>query len=279
MLSISIPETGRTDIIADWAEIYVLVAEERELSKSELSSYIEESSGSEPPEEAIADVWRELEFRLVYYGDAAPYEIERHTVRSLIDKDDLPEYLACLIFSLFGNPIETVRSGKLFERISSEAIQNYINGTTTIYGAPSNIENVEQLAGLLNEEFRQEPPPERQDRNLDIVAWKPFADSRGGQIILLIQCAAGYNWPGKLKELNVGAWRRYINFLTDPIRGFSLPQVITDLNKFKEISYDGGVIIDRARIYRNTVNMQLSDANLREELITWCKQRIEEETN
>ena len=46
--------------VADWVEFYVFAMDDS-LSKSELLSYIEDSSGSEPEKTFIDDIWLELE--------------------------------------------------------------------------------------------------------------------------------------------------------------------------------------------------------------------------
>ena len=50
---------------------------------------------------------------------------------------------------------------------------------------------------------------------------------------------------------------------------------VNDKNDLEEHSTDGGIILDRSRIYRNIINTTPSD-NLRNELKEWCDQRIEE---
>ncbi len=134
---------------------------------------------------------------------------------------------------------------------------------------------MKELAIELNEKFVSEIPPSRNDRDLDIVAWKPFGDNRSSQIIILIQCAAGHNWPKKRKDLNLKAWMTYIHFSCTPIRGFSLPIILSDSRDLHEKSMDAGLILDRSRIYRNSITGNPSDG-LREELKTWCLSRLDE---
>jgi hypothetical protein len=51
--------------------------------------------------------------------------------------------------------------------------------------------------------------------------------------------------------------------------------IISDKTKLEEHSTDGGIIIDRTRIYRNVIINKPLD-NLRKELKVWCKKRIAE---
>ena len=274
MILFSIPDFSSSNAIADWVELYICINQE-EVSKAMLSSYIEESSGFEPREEDVDGIWVELGFRELLYGEDPPFTVESQVVRCNFCWENHPEYITCLIFSVFGNPTNTTRSANLFEKISSKAAKNYLGGESLIYGTQSNM-NVEELARCLNERFGYEPPSSRKDRNLDVVVWKPFGDNRKSQMIVLMQCAAGKNWKSKLTELSIRAWSRYINFACEPIRAFSVPIAISDNEVLEEISLDGGLIIDRPRIYRYTKGYDV-DINLEKELKVWCMERINEE--
>lgn len=271
MITLNIPDTSKASAIADWLELYV--ANDRdEISKAALASHIEASSASEPSESDINSVWQEMDYRLSLYGDTPPYEVDGDLVVSTIDWQNIPEYMTCLIFTLMGNPDESKRSGTLFERITCESVKNYIQGEALIYGHPAPM-TVRELADKMNEEFNCEPPPVRNDRDLDVVAWKPFGDRKGSQLVMLIQCGAGHNWKGKMKDLNIDAWRRYIYFGSTPTRGFSIPSIISDRELLSEIYLDAGLLIDRARLYRYFVNETPAD-NLRDDLNIWCNERL-----
>ncbi|RZK58475.1 MAG: hypothetical protein EOO87_00145, partial [Pedobacter sp.] len=132
-----------------------------------------------------------------------------------------------------------------------------------IYGFPSD-QDVKYIAEkFLGEKFIALPPSYRKDRSLDIIARKPWDDLRPSQIVLLIQCAAGNNWKQKLNDLNLTAWTKYIHFAAMPIKGFTVPVIISDETALQEHSYDAGIIIDRARLYRNTYGFDLVDPDLR----------------
>ena len=269
----SISDPGNAEVIADWVEFYIAQAE-GELSKSGLRSYLEESSGLEPADEQIDSVWLELEARERLYGPHPPYKVQGNVVESIIDWEQYPEYLACLIFAVAGNPVEPLKSGTLFERITNEAVRNFIVGESITVGFPNTMD-VEEIARHLHEKYNTEPPWYRQDRNLDVVAWKSFGDGRCSQIIVLIQCAAGHNWPSKKRELNVDAWCNYIQFACKPIKAFSIPVIISDRIRLEDDSTDAGVIIDRARIYRNIVQA-IPEDELRRDVQNWCADRLTE---
>ena len=265
--------------VADWTEFYIAYTQES-LSRAELSSAVERSRGNEPDEDFITSVWNELEIRQSLYGDKPPFTLESRLVSPGGSWEDFPEYMACLIFSLEGNPNtdaeSAVGAGKLFERISLIAVKHYLQGEGIIYGYPAE-QGVDEIATLMHEKFIYLPPTYRKDRNLDIFAWKSFEDDRPSQIVLLIQCAAGTNWKGKLKELNLNAWEKYIHFATKPSKGFSMPVVLTK-ERWEEAATDAGILFDRTRLYRNILAADDDDI-LKDDLRVWCTNRIAELVN
>jgi len=265
--------TKSVNSISDWAEFYTAFSKE-EFSKAQLKSFIEESTGSEPKYEEIDDIWFELKCRETLYGDDPPFKVKSDLLVHNFEWESIPEYMACLIFSLLGNQTEKVYSGTLFEKITNEAIRNYIGGKSIVFGAPNELKVID-IAKEINEKFVSEFPSHRKDRGLDIVAWKPF-DNRASQLILFIQCAAGHNWKQKTGDLKLDAWTTYINFACKPLKGLSIPVIITDKEDMREKSYEAGIIIDRSRIYKYTL---IGDRNtvLKAEVKAWCDKRIAED--
>jgi hypothetical protein len=267
-----ISEPNSIDNVADWAEFYVAFTQD-ELSKSKLNSSVEEASGSEPTDEFIDNVWLELEQRERFYGDNPPYHVQSGLIVPAVNWKDYPEYMTCLIFALEGNPVDPLRSGTLFERITNEAMRSFLGGESLAVGFPATMA-VEDIAKALGEKYVSDPPWWRRDRDLDVLTWKPFGDQRISQVIVLIQCAAGGNWPKKKKDVCLDAWCKFIHFACRPMKGFAIPVIISDPVKLDEHSTDAGLIVDRARIYRNMIGASLRDAALRQDLKIWCEGRL-----
>jgi hypothetical protein len=273
----SIPDPENIENIADWVEYYVS-KEDDELSKSELGSFIDQAVGSESPEHFLDSVWLEMERRELLYGDLPPYHVNNGTVSSNISWEEFPEYLACVIFSLEGNPVDSLKSGVLFERITNEAVRTFLKGESMTVGFPNNMK-VADIASRIGEKYICDPPWYTKDRKLDVVAWRSFKDKRPNQIILLVQCAAGHDWTSKKTELCLDAWCKYVHFASTPIRGFAIPVIISDQVRFEEDSSDAGIIFDRARIYKNIINDPPQDTTLRNDLRQWCEKRIKDMTS
>jgi hypothetical protein len=265
MLRYNIPDATSPEVVADWVELFITFGK-GDISKTQLSSYVQASRGSDPDDDFVDNVWDILRSRILLYGNPAPFAVHPLLVDSLIDWEEYPEYLACLIYSLEGNPntphASAAEAGKYFERISNEAIKNYIRGESIIYGFPADQDLTTIANSILKEHFNYSPPHYRKDRNLDIIAWRSFEDNRASQIILFVQCASGNNWKTKIKELNLRAWEQYIHFAAPLLKGFSVPVIIADKELLKEISTDAGVVIDRPRLFRGTFGKTFSDASL-----------------
>lgn len=258
--------------VANWAEFFICVYQSN-LSKTELSSFLEASSGTEPNAEFIDDVWQELTSRESLYGNEPPYQVDSREIISKIDWQNFPEYLVCVILSIDGAAENSCATGKLFERISCEAVKSYIGGDAIIYGFPQK-QTLEEVATVLNERFNHNPATNFKDRGVDIIAWKSFGDNRKSQIVGLFQCAAGFNWQRKLLDIPMRAWTTYINWSdTLPFKGFVTPVIIDD-SIFYETVLAGGLMIDRPRLYRYIQNATTSNQLLKAELITWCNEKI-----
>lgn len=274
MIKLDIPDPSDANVVADWIELWVAF-QKGEISKTAVSAKLENSLGEEPSDAFLSSVWDELELRMTLYGEFPPFICSSQEVTPNLDWEESPEYLMCLILSLTGNPSDPTPTGKLFERLSREAAKNYLQGEAVVFGHPSKFK-VSELSKMTNEGFKVELPKGYKDRGLDVVAWKPFNDFRGNQIIVLMQCAGGHNWTTKTGDVVLRAWmEKYMTFRCTPVRGFSTAVVISSAESFEEISFETDLLFDRPRLYRNTIGIDLENT-LRPAILNWCKERIEE---
>ncbi len=276
MLSLDIPDPSNKDSVADWIELAVGY-EAVPMSKAAVITKLQTALGDEPADDFISSVWDELENRMYLYGEHPPFVIDSMEVNPNLNWQDNPEYIMCLILALTGNPVNPTPTGKLFERISKEAIQNYIQGQAIVTGHPGQY-NVQQICNLTYELFRNELPPQYNDRGVDVIAWKSFNDQRGNQILILMQCAGGHNWFTKTGDVKLRPWtEHYIGFHSPPVRGFSTA-VVVPKSQFYNISLETDLLFDRTRIYRNVIDHQV-EGTLRIEVLTWCNTRLLEILN
>lgn len=282
---LEIPDTSSVGAVADWVELR-MARGAGAVSKADITSVIEGFAGEGPSEAFISSVWRELEYRQGMYM-CSFFEVGDLAVEAKRDSESNPEYLVCLILSLFGVPGHTKLPAKIFERMACEAVKRYLSGNAVVFGWPPEGERentqggeesiikqrTKKLASDLNEKFCESPPSRFNDRGLDVVGWIPFRERRSGQSVILLQCAAGHGWKSKL-PVPIDAWCQYIHWGCNPIRGFAVPCVVTRRD-WHEKSKDKGMIFDRVRIM-NLLSGGIDDSELREEINAWANARLAE---
>lgn len=276
---ISLPDPESPFKIADWVELHVAL-NQQSTSKTEIGTVIEAVAGEEPAEELLTDVWRRLDRRKGLY-DVPPYRVVGGTIEPFPFSETREDYHLCLLLSLFGGSDQW--STKLFERVTCEALKGYLNGDATVIGfpvgpgQPTSIDaKTRYIANRLNEKFSESPPTQYKDRGLDVVCWKPFNDGRSGMVVLLVQCAAGYNWADK-QPVPIDAWLQYIHWAFNPIRAFAVPGIVKERD-WHEHHRTFGLIVDRVRLF-NFLHSGIQDAQLRSDVRAWIKQKLVDEAN
>lgn len=262
---------------ADWIELYT-VYNDKELSKSKIISLLR-STGEEPSEILIDSAISELKRREHLYGDSSPFRIDGNIITPLIKWEDFPEYVMCLIFSLQGVIKEKGRNDgtKLFEEISGIAVKNYIGGETLVLGFPSGHtlkQQIENFCIISSEEIGHEQVKSTdKDKGVDIIAWLSHKDNRNNQIIILLQCAAGYNW-GMKKNISLRGWRDIIHISADPIAGLVLPIVVSQ-DEWKKVRDDYNLIFDRIRIIKALKKASNEHQVLQKDIANWCREQLQ----
>ncbi len=276
ILNYEIRDTSSIYGVSDYVEFKVAYTQDS-VSREEIISDVGHFSGSDVDEGFVTSVWRELELRNSLYGEDPPYQIDEDGLIVPLKnwRTECPYYMACLIFSLEGNPSSeagsTTSSGKLFERLSNVSVRNYINGETEVFGYPST-NDIKSISSLMNQTYRNFPI-QAKDRGVDIFGWKK-ADSRQNKVVILVNCASGDNWKSKTNELNIEAWKQYINFTSHSIsKGMAIPKVISNNDELEEITLDTGILFDRTRLYKF---FEDDEESLQNELAQWCENRIQE---
>ncbi|KAF0209326.1 MAG: hypothetical protein FD171_51 [Actinobacteria bacterium] len=245
---------------ADWIEASCLVSRDAALSRSDIVGILS-VIGESAPEEQAETTWIQLQGRRSVLGAEYPFEIEQESVALRDTNPARNAYLAMLLISIRAyiaeartNPITDYT--RLFEYLTAEAARRYVSGQSVRIGWPREApvpagfgDLIEYLSDLLREgptgPVLNEPD---KDAGADVVAWRPFADGRAGQLIVLAQCATGGNWKEKATELQCLEWQRYIQFAVEPIRVLAIPHIEPDAGRWVKYSSRGGVILDRVRI-------------------------------
>ncbi|NJM40115.1 MAG: hypothetical protein HC853_04800 [Anaerolineae bacterium] len=275
-MMIELPTPDSIDAIADWIELRLAITEER-LSKAKVASDIESLCGDEPPDHRITTVWAELSRRQNLYSKGY-FAVNGNTIER-VSVHEKTEYVYCLLLSLYGVESDANLSGRLFERLVRGAVEKYLSGKALVFGWPFEQKNdsnqslttrlglqIQNIADQLNERFVEPPPNKFKDRGVDIIGWIEFGDSRSGQVVILLQSAAGHNWKGKA-PVPEKSWSQYIHWACNPAIAFAVPCVITK-NDWHEVSREKGILFDRIRIL-NLLSNAVSDRQLNIELVEW----------
>ena len=191
----------------------------------------------EPSEAFLSDIWQALRERQARY--LRPFlRCEEDLVHRALEGQAPPEYLACLLYSLYGVSDEHRTDPKVFERLAAAAIKNYVQGKVYVFGWPvlPNVQadiafRVRDVAAATRENFVEAPGERYKDRGVDVIAWRPFdehaaGEHRSSQIVILAQCAAGKNWRQKTGQLPLKSWTQYVHWACEPLTGFAVPCVI-----------------------------------------------------
>ena len=195
----------------------------------------------------------ELAGRASSLGDCYPLDIDGDA--ALLDESkrtvDIYRFLVLLrARHLYPNALgdDGEESGFLFEDIVTHAIGAYL-GVGIKHrvrfgvakgsrggGLPLDVEDaIEQLSGLMSEEPGTVPASAEADYRADALAWKPFGDGRGGQIILIGQAKIS---EGKwLQSEPANRWTdrkpsqaRLIQFVARPTTLVAFPETLSLTN-------------------------------------------------
>lgn len=263
----------------EWLELNLLLSG-RPMSKSQVSKLInaeEEDSieESDIKEYDVDSMFLELERRITYYKQKL-YKIERNIITPLKNYKEIPEYFLCVFFAYFGASNNS-EGTKLFELISGKALKNFLNGEVKILGFPENTNLntfLDETAKICYEERGKRANTDYKDDGVDVIGYKLFDDERGGNLYVLLQCAAGVNWTTK-KRISLNRWTNYILWYGECILSSISTTEFVKKKDWDKRTSDYGMLIDRLRIY-NTLYSSEIDNEIRKNTLAWCEQYIDE---
>jgi hypothetical protein len=274
-----ISPTSSPESLADWLELQALFGPARTSSLQDLVTYFKTSgsieevttaddpfdSGSERAEQVAEAAMDSLASRQATTKRRYPFSL---TSQSLSVKRDgrSSVYAFLLLLSTYGpnaGPRED-KGAELFELIAGNAMREYLgysaNGARAFqFGFPRRIEPsgfkdaLNKLCLQMNEGHGSRDQPTRRDQKdakLDVVAWIPMPDTRGGKLMAFGQCATGWNWRDKLSDLQAQVWCEHWMLSAPPvlpIKAFLMPHAPIDGDWTLDSRY-GGIVFDRPRI-------------------------------
>jgi hypothetical protein len=88
------------------------------------------------------------------------------------------------------------------------------------------------------------------DSGLDVFGILEWGDGRHGRWIFLgqVTCGGSDSWPGKLAEVKVPRWKKFLRELTEPIAFLAVPHHVDKRSYWEVVEGDSKALVDRARL-------------------------------
>ena len=280
--------------LADEAELLSLTDTSRACSLEDLkSALVQEAAEDDQAEDVepqeitydeavdnqIADVGIEFQKRVSAIGDGYPFNFDGAVLTA---SDSWAKEAAAYVFLLLlsAQGLSGQRNGpRLFEEVVTVALRKYLDGSSLRFGFPYRspvpshpdkaVDYIAQQIGQPRLRTRNVRASEK-DMGVDVVAWKPFSDGRQTELVLLANCSTGANWSSKLGELNIGKWKRMIDFGCDPVRVFAVPWIPSS-EDWENIVDHGNLVLDRVRAASLLAGWDAIDT-----IRNWCSKRLKE---
>ena len=219
-------------------------------------------------DDASAALAAEIERRSALLRDAYPFVADRGSLQFKAS-NDASERIYLSLLKLSSNGADLDRGS--FEQVVADALKAYL-GRDRAKAMPfgwrneAEVDRPRRFKEMMNSlhaqsgewhwrpksGFPTDPSPrDVKDCGIDVVAWIPMPDGRIGQVFIVAQCATGKNWIGKLHDVNWGRLSNWIESVPEKWGGtrcFAVPYHIPNTARWFEVSGDGGLILDRARI-------------------------------
>lgn len=251
----------------EWLELNLL-KNNTPLSKSQISSL------ADGVDEQTIDGWLStLEWRMLLYKKPI-YSIKKNKITPNFSWKEIPEYFLCLYYSFYGANDYSGGTG-LFEKISAQALKNFLNGEVFTFGFPGGKgfnQNLDQIEKLCYETRNMRANSSYKDDGVDVLGYKSFQDNRSSNLYVLQQCAAGKHWAKK-NAINMNNWTNYLVWFPENIiQSISTVEFVQQKVWNKRTS-SFGMLFDRLRIY-NFLYEKNVEAGLRGEVSKWCNDKI-----
>lgn len=298
---------GGAGRMADWAEVSCLLHDRDTLSKADITDALNDSGilgGSDPADDAelmAESAFQELLQRQHLSGHLSPtlqpinVELPGPTLRKRIDWRESPEhFFMCLVSmgqlfpALYLNGDTSYHEvGHLFEQICAQSCRGLFGDRCRLL-APTGkglerplYSRMEILLKPFGREITEQlrtQPKRAMDGGLDVLVHDDIGDLRPGSAYVLVQCATGNDWKGKLATPNPQDWREWVNWRGPILRALAVPtSVLVD-----EILHDASrhgfwtLILDRHRLLYGLSKAGPLPPPQRNIVKQWCEDRVDE---
>lgn len=253
----------------------------------------QEEDASEDMDEDIAaeasyeDAREEIAGRAELLGAEYPFALADGRATTLALRDTSRDlYLFLLLATRLANRvIKGIDAKALFERVSAEILASYLGKDARFTQMGASTGDTGTFEGRLRSlceivgEFRVRPDfkshSQAGDRGLDCVAWKPFADSRPGSLMIWGQAKTGVGWRKELQQLHPPSFIQ--NWLhpgpcVPPVRAFLVTER-AEAGRWDEFQTTAGLFLDRCRLMQFEADLPKSVSR---KVSTWVSSAVKQ---
>lgn len=288
--AIRLREPENPEAWADALECQMLVENRTRLSRASIRREVRNTTAldDESVEVIVEELFIEVRERRKRGGAVYPFGLVDDAI--LLQEERPWKVYAFLLLLCVSVPFRGNISGRvhetdlLFDYVVASALRGYLGPRATItrFGWPIEPDRPREFDAArdwLAQKLRLTPgmgapSPEAKDGGVDVVAWLPFADSRGAFLTLLTQCTVQEKeWERKAQEVKPQAWARWIDFGVPPVAGLAVPfQLPAHYPRWEDFRSCTTVFLDRFRLCEHIV---LDDLQRREKVEEWVERELQ----
>jgi hypothetical protein len=247
--------------LADWLEATMLAEKAAYLSRAKIRKYLKSLFLEEEHDIAIEIALDEVARRSRICGDAYPFSQAQSGIRfEPTLKATAYLFMLCISVSKsYRIEKRQKETDRLFDSLVVDALKRYLgSGSMALrFGAPasdSRPSNLRDAIAWLARTLKLPLGAGRArstggDSGLDVVAWRPFGDTRTGYLLILAQCTVQIDWFDKAKDLAEDSWRGWIDLGKAPHLALAIPFVVgRRYEKWDELRRLVHTALDRLRL-------------------------------
>lgn len=248
------------EALADWVELQLLVGPRRAANPDSLLAELQRHHAGYAAQD-VSLALNSMRRRSAVVGSPG-YPLAVRNVGVQRTAKTVSDYDALLLLSSDAAPYRSSQAGLhaaavVLEQLTQTALAALLGPATQSvrFGFPSDegrppqfTEAIRWLGARMGVRLGQSyRPPRRQDGGVDVVAWRPFPDSRRGFPVLLVQCTLQRDYVQKSRDIDLRTWSGWLAFDADPMTALAIPFTVSRDEDWDEMAANV-IVLDRLRL-------------------------------